>query len=812
MQAPLRTLSVLFVVAACGSSPPGLPNTETDAGGDLDTSTIVIRRDSHGIPHIEAATDEGAMYGLGYATAEDRLLHMNLMVLAIQGRFSESLGRLPVGNSDSVESDRKVLSLGYWRHAQSAAESLPADTRALLDAYAAGVNQYIADRPADANALMADLAVTPQQWTAAHSIGVWYWVGRFFSPDGLKESKGLHDFEAQVRDDGLTATIEAKLCDSHPGDPSAGIVQAADVPQSTQDAIAAYALSVGQVPYPCPVSKISVPSQPMFYDHLAPKFSHAWAVGGANTTTGSSVLISDPQTPVAFPAIWHEMAISGPTLKARGVTVPGNPGILIGWNENIAWGLTAAGADQTDLFRIEMAPGRADAYLLDRVVTDMVTETVTLKIKGEADQSVVYRETVFGPMVTEFASDPQGEEFAARFVPFAENPVDTVAAFIGMMRAASFEEFNSALDGFRFPSVNLVAGDVEGNTMYRLLGAVPVRSARSPLGGSIAQEGNSIVFQWQGSIPGEFMPQVTNPSGGNVLSANHRATGDWYPISLGLGTGGKGDSNRSARIRELLAELPQKASPQEVLDLMQNDCVEVGRRDVANMGSHLSELGLLSADAESAVNALASWRATGGQTTTNADGAFLAAKMNTKFRLPETGPELATNYGGGGNGYALFTKTITERLAADPDYVPTNDEIAFVDNVLSNAWTAASTTPQSNWTSTYSAAGETVIDHFALIGLPGLGSEQAESVSLQCLLGGTVWSQSAQSYTQWVDLSNVDGSAAMMPLGNTENVASEFAQSQSGLWASGELRAAPLSISAIEAITQSTQELQWSPL
>jgi acyl-homoserine lactone acylase PvdQ len=143
--------------------------------------------------------------------------------------------------------------------------------------------------------------------------------------------------------------------------------------------------------------------------------------------------------------------------------------------------------------------------------------------------------------------------------------------------------------------------------------------------GAIAQEGNSLDFQWQGSIPGELMPRVINPSGGNVLSANHRATGDWYPLALGLGTGGKGDTNRSARIRELLNALPETASPQEILETMQSDCVDVHRRDV---------------------------------------------------------PEMQAAYGGS----SLFVKTMNERLAADPNFVSTQDEIAFIDSLLSNAW------------------------------------------------------------------------------------------------------------------------------
>ncbi|MBL4633908.1 MAG: penicillin acylase family protein, partial [Kofleriaceae bacterium] len=775
---------------------------DVDAGAQLGDD-VVIRRDIYGIPHIESETDEGVMYGLGYATAQDRLLQMNLMALGVQGRVSEFLGRVPMGGKDSVANDRKMRTFGYWRHAQAAADRLPAETRALLDAYADGVNQYLADFPAGENPLLTELGVTPQVWTAAHSIGVWYWLAGFFSGDGLKKADLLHQFEAEVANIGLNQAIEAKLCGNHPGDSSAGIVQQGDVSQQTQDAIAAYAQSVGHGSFTCSSSRV-VPNVPPQFAHEAPKFSHAWVVGGANTTTGAAVLVSDPQTPVSFPSIWHEFVLSGETIKARGVGVPGNPGILVGWNENIAWGVTSAGYSQSDLFRIQMVGNRSDVYRLDGVDTTMMVAVETIEIAGEASQTIEYRETVFGPMVTEFVLNSGGEEFAARFIPFAENDTDTVVSFIDILKSEDLEDLNAALDNFRYPAVNMVAGDSAGNVMYRLLGAVPVRAKRSPLGGSIAQQGNSIDFQWQGSIPNEFMPQVINPAGGNVLSANHRATGDWYPLSIGFGTGGKGDTNRSARIRELLAQLPEKATPRQVFDLMQRDCVDVNRRDMVVMAIHLGSLGRLSSDARSTVAALATWSANGGQITVDSDNSFLAGKLTSKFRLATIGAEMFGNYGGGGNGYSLFGKTMRERLAADPNFVPTDEEIAFIDELMSKAWVTARNTPQANWAAGYADEGKVVLDYFSLLGMPELSSSTSDEIALQCHVSGTVWAQVSQSYTQWVDLANVDTSEAMMPPGNSELFASDSAQNQASHWAAGTLRAAPLSTEAFKDISESS--------
>ncbi|MBL4635870.1 MAG: penicillin acylase family protein, partial [Kofleriaceae bacterium] len=114
---------------------------------------------------------------------------------------------------------------------------------------------------------------------------------------------------------------------------------------------------------------------------------------------------------------------------------------------------------------------------------------------------------------------------------------------------------------------------------------------------------------WQGTIPGEFMPQVINPAPGYIASANDRAAGAWYPLSIGLGTGGHGDTPRSARLRELLDDMPDNISADGLLDHMQQDCVKIGRRDMVAMGAHLASLKLLSPNAWVAASAVpqANW-------------------------------------------------------------------------------------------------------------------------------------------------------------------------------------------------------------
>ena len=169
------TLAVLLTLActATGGEPPIEPENPQDPKDPTDP-TVSIYRDARGVPHIRAATDEGAMYGLGYAAAQDRLAQMNLYARTTQGRMAEIAG------PDFVNSDINARRLGTWRHAKREVASLPKKEQRFLEAYAEGVNDYVADHPDALSPLFDALEFKPQQWTPAHSLAVWYRVAALF--------------------------------------------------------------------------------------------------------------------------------------------------------------------------------------------------------------------------------------------------------------------------------------------------------------------------------------------------------------------------------------------------------------------------------------------------------------------------------------------------------------------------------------------------------------------------------------------------------------------------------------------------------
>jgi acyl-homoserine lactone acylase PvdQ len=535
-----------------------------------------------------------------------------------------------------------------------------------------------------------------------------------------------------------------------------------------------------------------------------PKFSHAWVVGGKKTTTGAAVLVSDPQTPVRNPSLWMEFHVSGKTINTRGIGVPGSPGLLIGFNRHVAWGLTALGADQADLFRLETDPKHPDQYRWNGKWRKMEVRAERIKVKGGADVELTVRETHLGPVASEFCFRQSGDpEVALKRVPMCEPNRDTIQAVFAMMRAKDAAGLTKALGDWRFPSANCVYGDANGHIGYSVLGAIPIRSNKSPdPNGNEATAGTGSDQDWQGFVPQELLPHVVDPKAGLLLSANHRPVGAFYKIPLGISTGSMGDTTRSWRLRERLSQ-KEKFTPADVLDI-HYDTVNPARREIVRVGLHLRDTkqGELSEDTIMALSVLEKWFKAGASSDLEADGAELATRISTFFRFIAT--PLALRYGGGESGLARFLKDSARRIANDTKARFDEEECRFIDNILSDAWREQQTADgrSTRAQAPRNPAGRQLLGWFE--SLDGFGSlDSAEDLAqpgISCLDGQTIHCQAAQSYTQWVPLHDVDSAQTICPIGHSDRPDSPFRTSTMKLWGEGRLNAAPLSREAVEKI------------
>ncbi len=779
----------LVTVLVCLSA----ANTITVAQPATEYGKVELLRDAWGVPHVFADTDQGAMYGLGYACAGDRGFQMYYFLRMMQGRMAEVFGERDkvraggTGPKTTLEHDRVMRMFGFARAADRAVQHQDKEALDLLKAYSAGVNDYFSQNVHKEHYLFGQTGLQRDPWTAADCILSWWHFAQFFSKNGLRDHPALTP-SAQRRGKPRVSV-----------DDDAAVVRREDVSEQWIEKVNAWMREKELTP--------RAPRGPQTPD---PKFSHAWVVGGSKSTTGASVLVSDPQTPVWNPSFLYEFHMQGKTFNVRGAGVAGSPAVLIGFNEHVAWGLTALGADQADLFILRTDPSRPNQYQVDGQWLDMIEREEIIKIKDAPAERRVIRETIFGPIASEFVwRNPEGQEVAVSRVPLMEPERETIEGALGMMRARSCTEFAEALPRWRFPTGNCVFGDSQGNIGYWSLGALPVRSSLTGFDGGHAQDGSTRKGMWQGMIPYDILPHCINPKRGYLVSANHRTIQSFYQVPFGMMTGSSGDTDRGLRVKEQIQEHlsgHDRFTPADVLDI-HYDSVNVWKREIVHLGLILLDRmpDKLSEKSKQALTFLRPWHENGARTDMGEPGTALVNEINVIFRGGVFG--LVNTYGGGVSGLARFAKTVRTRYTKNPAAPVPEEERHFVNQVLGQAWTRTQKRYGPDVTTWQTKARQALSQQTLgyMDGLDGFGSldkdKDVHLPQLQTIDGSTVLSQKAQSYTQFVPLHDVDTAQSILPIGSSEDPQGPYRFSTYGDWARGRLHPAPLSRAAVEKIT-----------
>ncbi len=761
-----------------------LPSVGAADGG------VEILRDPWGTPHVFADTDEGAMFGLGYASAEDRFFQMCFNRLVMQGRVAEVFGDLG-GEGAAVRNDMQMRTWGAYRAAQTIVGNLDESTRRLLQAFSDGVNQYALVNQTSLHPLFETYHFVPEPWVPADSIVAWWHLlGGFWGVGGTLD----REVPRRRGADGSETTVYL--------DEDAAVVKRQDVSDRWVEALNRFVEEQGLEPYQMSGSAV----------WEGPKFSHGWALGGTITESGSSLLVGDPQLPIRNPSFWYEFHVSGKTLHARGIGFPGAPGIMVGFTPGVAWTVTALAADQSDLFVLEIHPDNPDQYLLDGQWRNMDVREETIHVRGANPVSLKVRETVFGPVVSEYIDELKpGEGVAERRVPLDDLKRDTVQAHFGMMRARSVEEFLRAAQDWRYLNVNCVFADSAGNVGYTILGAFPLLPPGPANQGDLPLDGTRSASNWRGTIPHELIPQVVNPGEGFVVTANDRPIQSFYPLRLGLGAGG--ETLRGLRIKQRIREHLDQGKKFRFEDNLrvQNDSVNPMIKLVLRLGYHLRDDRQVELPAEALLSLayLEDWYRRGAQFDWNSPGMELATEIRLFFR--EVNHPVARIYGGGHPGTGLFAKTLTTRLQQDPHAILTPEEQAFVAKVLADAWTTARGKygeDSAEWRAKAGLArtsprlGYMVNNN----GFPSVAPQWDVVAPLLPVVAGTL-AQPSQSYTQVVDLGDPDASLSLLPFGNSERPDSPCRFASWAEWVRGGLRPAPLSRAAVEKLSISRKLL-----
>jgi len=753
--------------------------TAAEAEPRAEYGKIELVRDEWGVPNVFSDTDEGAMYGLGYATAEDRAFQMYYSLRIVQGRLAEVVGGnvRSAKHGTALENDVKWRTMGFYDAAKKLVPNLDEETVRLLEAYSAGVNDYMSANRDKLVYMFEKFGVEPDPWTPADCIASWWHVGSFFAKDGLGDwAEYRHWGSWTGRGPWRT------------GDDTAAVVQREDVSDEWVERVEEF------------VEKVQARAKELSNEE-SPKFSHAWVAGGKKTTTGAAVLASDPQSTVRNPSLFYEFHVAGETFNARGIGTAGSPAILIGYSGNVAWGMTALGADQADLFVLKTDAEHPNKYLYDGKWRDMTTREEVIKVKGGNPVRLTVKETHMGPVVTGLLwRGSRGKEIALKRVPACETDRETIEGAMAMMRAKDAYEFADAIGGWRFPTANCVFGDRDGNVGYSVLGAIPVRSPLSGSSGSSAHDGSESKYDWQGFVPYDLVPRTINPERGYVFSGNHRPIGSFYPAPLGVGTGGSGDTIRSWRLREMMAS-KEKMTPEDVLD-MHYDCVNPAKREIVRLGYHIRDvMGMeLSRDALRTLEHLEDWYKSGARSDWSVKGTELVNAMPLNFRRNP----LAVKHGGGLSGLAAFLKGVMKRLEEEPKAALTSQERGFVDSSLASAWRDAERAygndPEKWHEKGLAAVRRETLPYFTTLdGFSGLDRERdVAKPQLICDDGNTILSQMSEAYTQWVPMHDVDSARTILPVGQSENPKSKYWLNNLETWGEGTLHPAPITREGVE--------------
>lgn len=495
---------------------------------------VEVVRDEWGVPHLYAQSEDDLFMAQGFVQAQDRFWQMEFQRRTAAGRLSEIFGPMV------LPADQFLRRLELFREAEKSYEWIKQHENSLpLERFAAGVNAFLATKKLPVEISL--LRYQPDPWQPADSLA---WSNLLTFGQSSNFATELARAEV-VRAAGpeLAAKLEPWPTSGHPLIiPPDGSYEGADFGPILAE-----------------------------YERLASMLgiirsggSNNWVVSGAKSTTGLPILCNDPHPALQTPGVFYAMHLHAPDFEVSGAAVPGLPGVIVGHNQHIAWGVTNTMADSQDAFVEKLDPLNPRRYRYKGEWCEFEARYEDIKVKGQLTVRQEQFRSVHGPIISEFspggtvAADggsvqgaPVAMAWSLYHQPFS------LDGLLGVSRARNWPEFRAALKNCPFPSLNFGYADVEGNIGYQHTGLIPLRAKGI---GLLPSPGDTGEYDWTGFLPFEELPQAFNPPQGFLLTANNKIVGDDYPYHL---SGDYANGVRAERIRQLLTA-HEKFAPDEL--------------------------------------------------------------------------------------------------------------------------------------------------------------------------------------------------------------------------------------------------------
>jgi len=523
---------VLVVLAAAGgvfwlraAAKASLPVLDGDVHMTGLSAPVTVRRDGHGVPHIEAATEDDLLVAQGYVTAQDRLWQMDAYRRNAEGTLAEVLGPTLVAHDKAQRVFRFPLLAN-----EIYAKLSPADKQH-IDDYTRGVNLFIAQHQGSLPAEFSLLFYRPRPWTGPDSVAI-----------GLMMVQMLdtHWYEKLSRE-AIAARLHSPRLESdlYPvgswrDHPPTGILLDLSQPHAEPDEKPAAdddddENTQARVTLPAGLDAndtralMATLGLPTCQD-CAPG-SNNWVIAGSHTASGKPLLSNDMHLGLTEPNIWFMADLKAGGFHAAGVTLPGSPLVIVGHNDHVAWGITALIADVQDLY-VEKLDGKGNFQAPDGTWKPLMVDHELIRVRGGKDVAFDVQSTGHGPLLNPILPK-ETRPLALKWTLFDTSL--SLPPIYAMNKAQNWTEFEAALGTWCWPTQSIVYADDQGHIAYHAVGRVPLRPAG--LQGLPIHDGQ---HEWQGYIPFEDMPSAADPPSGFLATANSRVTTErsLYPLSL----------------------------------------------------------------------------------------------------------------------------------------------------------------------------------------------------------------------------------------------------------------------------------------
>lgn len=482
-------------------------------------SEVSIRRDNRSVPYIEAKNDSDLYFAQGFTTASDRLWQMDLLRRTARGELAEIFGKTV------LEEDKKYRLYGFANWAETALLNCSPAYRVALESYTNGVNAYLQTMSAeDLPPEFRVLGYQPHQWSVTDSLV----VSRLFAV-ALGETWYDDAFKASISDI-ASDKLEKMFTSVSPFDV---ILIGKDKSAAENRSIAKKSILISrkakiefdEIKQTAQKSLIRVG---LGSRQLA--ISNAWAVSGKRTISGKPLIANDPHLFPSAPSIWYLTYLSAPSHTVAGAATPGIPGIIIGRNSEIAWGITNLRADTQDLVLVKFTDELHDNYRSADSVLKVEKRLEKIKVRKsftspETEEiPVSTSRTKFGPIFLE----EKNESYALSWAVLGEKSIDS-EAFFYINRAKTYQQWRDALERYKGQPQSFVYADSTGNIAYQAAGTIPLREKGD---GTLPFASNELKNGFTGTAKFSDLPSLLNPKSGIIVSANNRMVGTDYPVLL----------------------------------------------------------------------------------------------------------------------------------------------------------------------------------------------------------------------------------------------------------------------------------------